>query len=126
MKVVMDASALLAWLHDEKGAEKVEKLLPQAVMSTVNWAEVIQHTLAHGVSVQGLREEVQALGIELIPFDATMAETVGKLQAQTRRAGLSLGDRACLALAQLRKYPAVTADRAWEKCALDIKVQLIR
>ena len=122
--VVLDASALLAWLHDEPGGDQVEALLEVAVMSTVNWSEVLQKSLARGVAVEGLREDLEALGLQIEPFTMRDAEIAAGLWKQTRALGLSLADRACLALGLRLGWPVITADRAWQ--ALGDSVRLIR
>ena len=123
---VLDASALLAMLQGEPGGEVVQHLLPHAVMSSVNWSEVIQKALDRQVEVAGLREDVEALGLEIIPFTADQAERTARLRAPTRELGLSLGDRACLALAAELGLSAVTTVRAWSEAGLGLEVQVIR
>lgn len=126
MTLVLDASALLAWLHREPGGERVGTVLDGASMSAVNWSEVIQKSRHKGVEVQGMLDEVTDLGLAIEPFTATQAEQAARLWAQTRGLGLSLGDRACLALAMDRSAPVLTADRDWGGLALGIEVQLLR
>lgn len=125
-RCVLDASALLALLHREPGGEEVAGLLAGCAMSTVNWSEVVQKAQARGVDTRDLRFEVEALGVELVPFDTGQAEETARMWATTRLLGLSLGDRACLALAQFLRVPAVTADREWAAVPLDIQVRVIR
>lgn len=84
-------------LQGEPGAERVEALLDGSVVSTVNWAEVIQKAQARGVDTEGLAEELSGAGLQVVPFDLADAERSGRLWADTWRHGLSLGDRACLA-----------------------------
>jgi len=96
---VLDASALLALLHSEPGAEIVEEAVERAALSTVNWSEVYQRWLARGVDVTDLRADMEALGIEIVPFIVEDAEEAAELWSLTRQRGLSLGDRACLGLA---------------------------
>ena len=116
MSVVLDASALLAYLQDEPGGERVRAVLSQAVMSTVNWAEVIGKARDQGVS----------LGLALEPLSAVQAEIAGQLKERTRRYGLSLGDRACLALGSDRGETVCTADRAWLHPDCGVAVEAIR
>ena len=123
---VLDASALLALLHDEPGGESVRPLLPAAVMSSVNWAEVVQKCVARGVDVDGLRSDLGSLGLQVWPFNADDAEASGRLWSTTKALGLSLGDRACLALGQRLSLPVLTADRAWGSLNVDFPVQIIR
>ena len=126
MSVVLDASALLAYLQDEPGGERVRAVLPQAVMSAVNWTEVIGKAREEGVDTQGLREDLATLGLAFEPFSVVQAEIAGKLKERTRRFGLSLGDRACLALGSDWGEPVYTADRAWLRLEVDVDVEAIR
>lgn len=122
----LDASALIALLRDESGAEMVERLLGRAVISVVNWAEVLQRYRAHGVDTTGKRDDVVALGVAIEAFTCQDAEAVAELWQPTRPAGLSLADRACLALARRLDVPAHTADQAWRKVDVGVEVVLIR
>ena len=123
---VLDASALLAMLQGEAGGEAVEPLLSGAVMSSVNWSEVIQKALEREVEVTGLREDVEALGLTILPFTADQAERTARLRAPTRDLGLSLADRACLALAAELGLSAITTDRAWGEADLGLEVRILR
>ena len=126
MSVVLDGSALLAYLQDEPGGEPVRAVLPRAVMSTVNWTEVIGKAREDGVDTRGLREDLESLGLAFEPFSAVQAEIAGRLKERTRRYGLSLGDRACLALGSDRGVPIYTADRAWKELHLGVEVETTR
>ena len=123
---VLDASAVLALLHDEPGADVVEGTLGDAVMSAVNWAEVAGLLVARGLPAAPLRESVTALGISIAEFDEVQADATGELLGPTRRAGLSLGDRACLSLARRLGTPALTADRAWIDLDIGVEIRCIR
>ena len=123
---VLDASALLALLHAERGGEQVEPLLGQAAISSVNWAEVAQKSLERGRAPQALREDLEALGLQMVPFDAEDAEATAELWQAGRSHGLSLGGRACLATAGRLAVPAVTADRRWETLDVAVAVLVIR
>lgn len=125
-EAVLDASALIALLWEEPGAEAVEALLGHAMISAVNWAEVLQRYRAHGVATTTTRESVEALGIAIEGFSAEDSEVVAELWAPTRDAGLSLADRACLALARRCGVAAHTADRAWRKVDVGVSIVLIR
>jgi ribonuclease VapC len=125
-ETVLDASALIAVLWEEPGAEVVEPLLGRSVISAVNWAEVLQRYRAHGVETAGKRESVEALGIGIEGFEPEDAETVAELWQPTRAAGLSLADRACLALARRLGLAACTADRDWRKVEVGVEVVVIR
>ena len=123
---VLDASALIALLRDEPGADMVERLLGRAVVSAVNWTEVLQRYRAAGVATADKRESVEALGVKIERFTSDDADTVAELWQPTRPAGLSLADRACLALARRLDLPAHTADRDWRKLDVGVEVVLIR
>jgi len=126
MTVVLDASALLAYLQDEPGGEAIEGVLAKAVMSSVNWAEVVQKSVAVGVVVEGMREDLAALGLEIVSFTPEDGEMAGQLWLQTRQVGLSLGDRACLSLGMRLDVPVLTSDRVWATLGLPLDVQVIR
>jgi ribonuclease VapC len=111
--VVLDASALLAYLQRERGHEAVEAVLENSALSAVNLSEVLQKAMAAGVSTDGLETDLEAVGVRVYAFDAEDATHSAELWATTRKLGLSLGDRACLALAKRLHAPAYTADRAW-------------
>jgi len=124
---VLDASALLAWLHGEPGSEIVEVSLNRSVICSVNWAEVLQKIIARGIQEpEDVGGDLEYLGLVVIPFTAEDAVTAAKIWSPGRRVGLSLGDRACLSLAHRLRLPALTADRMWSALGLDIDVRLIR
>ncbi|WP_035705430.1 type II toxin-antitoxin system VapC family toxin [Niveispirillum irakense] len=110
---VLDCSALLAFLLREPGAEQVEAILPAAVMSAVNFTEALTKLVERGIPPANARDVILGLGIEIIDFDTDQAVRAAALREPTRKAGLSLGDRACLALALQRQAPAFTSDKAW-------------
>ena len=122
--VVLDASALLALLHEEQGADEVEGLLDGASMSCVNLSEVLQKAEQHGVETEGLEYDLEALGIRFRNFDVAMARPTAELWSAGK--GLSLGDRACLALARVTDTTAITADRRWVIEGLGVDVRVIR
>ena len=126
MTVVLDASALLAYLRQEPGAEVVDGLLPNARMASVNWAEVVQKSLSAGVDVKGMREDLQALGVRVEPFLPEDGERAGRLWSLTRQQGLSLGDRACLSLGLRLGLAVLTCDRAWAQLPLELEVRILR
>ncbi len=126
MTVVLDASALLAYLQDEPGSDVVDGVLSESVMSSVNWAEVVQKSIAAGVNVDGMFDDLQALGLRVEAFTPEDGELAGRLWEQTRQAGLSLGDRACLSLGLRLGVPVLTSDRAWASLNLSLDVQVIR
>lgn len=126
MTVVLDASALLAYLKDEPGVDVVEAVLAESRISSVNWAEVIQKSLAAGVVVEGMLDDLQVLGLVIEPFTPEDGLITGKLWQQTRQYGLSLGDRACLSLGLRLNVPVLTSDRVWTNLGLTLEVRIIR
>ena len=126
-RIVLDASALLAVLNGEPGAEKLTaKLLTGAASSTVNLAEVQSKLVDWGIHPDTAWAAAMSPVQEGIPFNEGQAKTAGSLVAQTRRLGLSLGDRACLALALDLKAPVYTADRSWKHLKLEVPIHVIR
>ena len=126
MTAVLDASALLAYLQQESGAERVRPLFPTAVISAVNWTEVVQKVAAGDQGAIGLRATLEHLGISFVPFTLIHADIAGVLYPRTRKLGLSLGDRACLALGLDLKATVYTADRTWEQLELGVQINVIR
>ena len=125
---VLDASALMAVVNSEPGATRVEEALAAgAIMSTVNLLEVVAKLAEAGLPKQEILDVVGPVGLQFAVFDAGDAVSAGLLRPPTRSAGLSFGDRACLALAQQSGAPVLTADRAWAELDLDgIEVELVR
>ena len=123
---VLDSSAILALLNDEAGADVVAEILPSNVVSTVNLAEVIASLVNKGVSGADAEAALLTLDCKSEPFRREEALLAGRLRESTRQAGLSLGDRACLALALSLGLPVLTADRAWRNLPLEVEVRLIR
>lgn len=125
-RIVLDASALLALLNQEDGAERVAPLLADAVISTVNLAEVVTRLALAGMPEAAIRDTLALLPLESVPLDVEDAIDLGLLAPVTRSSGLSLGDRACLILAQRLGATAVTADQAWAGIDAGVPVELIR
>lgn len=123
---VLDASALLAWLFQEAGADEVEEALPEACLSTVNLSEVLGRFARDGHDPVPVLQQVQAFGLETVAFDGLQAAEAARLLPLTRPFGLSLGDRACLALARLRGARAMTADQAWSGVEVGVEIRIIR
>ena len=126
--LVLDASALLAMLQGERGAAKVAAVIAGARMSVVNYAEVVSHFIRLGMPALDVEAMLNPLPVDLVPADKALAQLAGRLRATTADAGLSLGDRFCLALALRDGLPAWTADKAWRVIAdaAGVKVTLIR
>jgi ribonuclease VapC len=129
-KVVLDASAIIAYLNGEPGAPAVETYLSQAtcLASAANYAEALTKLIDWNVPEHDAKTAVDAMRVTIIPLDGELAAQVAALRASTRQAGLSLGDRVCLALARRENVTAVTADRPWLAVAtpLGISIECIR
>ncbi len=121
--IILDASALLAVLQDEPGQEKVEPFLSRACISAVNLAEVATKLADRGVAWPDIEVTLRGLNLDVQGFDVDQALGSAALRGMTRTKGLSLGDRACLALTRKLGGIALTADRAWAGLA---RVELIR
>jgi PIN domain nuclease of toxin-antitoxin system len=117
---------VLAVHFDEPGADQVQATLPGALLSSVNYTEVIGKCLDRGEDLGIVLRKLAAMGLVIVAYDAQLARRAGELRPLTRRLGMSLGDRACLALAERERLPALTADRSWKSLSLDVDIHLIR
>ena len=125
-KTVLDASALLAFINREPGAERVTAVLGEAAISTVNFSEVVTKLALRNRSPQPILDQLTEFELEVVDFNRALAEDAGLLATATRGQGLSLGDRACLALARRENAVALTADNAWRQVQVGIEIQFIR
>ncbi len=125
-EVVIDASALLALLNAEPGADIVAEALPEGVISAVNLSEVVAKLCEAGMPENAIRQALQPLGLEIVPFDEEQAYHAGLLRAATQGMGVSLGDKACLSLAKMMGVAALTADRAWAGLSAGATIKVIR
>ena len=126
-RIVLDASAILAVIQQEPGHERLSvQLLANAVGSAVNLAEVHSKLVSSGWPSDEAWEDATSPIQEVVSFDDEHAKVAGDLITQTRPLGLSLGDRACLALALALKAPVYTADRSWKNLKLKARVHVIR
>ena len=123
---VLDASALLCLLQEEPGAERVASALPAAMISAVNYSEVVGKLVESGLDEATVDRLIDTLQLKVVPFDQIQARLAGSLRATTRKLGLSLGDRACLALAAVEAATALTCERSWAKFAAPCKVETLR
>ena len=124
--MLLDASALLAYLHQEQGGLLIKPLLPIAFMSTVNWCEVVQKLRAKSIDDKTVAKKLIILGLRFIPFSLEHADKAGELWKVTAPFGLSLADRACLATDLIENMSFMTADQIWQKVPLSLEIKLIR
>ena len=124
-KYILDSSAILAVLHREPGAEKAIELFPDSIVSSVNAAEVLTKLIEKSNDIETAAKAFNLLQLTVVTFDSSQARKAAELRPPTKRLGLSLGDRCCLALAILSDATAVSADRSWKKFKL-CPVEVIR
>lgn len=129
-KIVIDSSAIIAFLDLEPGSENVREHLNDAIISTINLAEVI--TVINRKTGGDKEAQAEALMLlkntfaHIIDFDLEQAIIAAEIDLVSKKYGLSLGDRACLALAKAKKLPVLTADKEWKKLKIGVDVQLVR
>lgn len=124
---VLDASALLALLNSEPGSERVaQAIVARAAIGTVNLSEVIAKLNESGVPAVAVRGALDPLRLDVIDFDEALAYQAGLLGSMTRPAGLSLGDRACIALGQALGLPILTTERSWPRLLPGVLIEVIR
>jgi ribonuclease VapC len=126
VRAVIDASALIAFVDMEAGGDLVAASLGEGLISAVNYAEVVAKFVSRGAAAERVDGTLRTLGLDVVLFNEELAVATGALIALTKEHGLSLGDRACLALAQREGLPALTADRSWGGLNIGIEVRLIR
>jgi PIN domain nuclease of toxin-antitoxin system len=123
---VLDSSAVLAYLNGEPGSDVVQAGLTESLLGAVNLAEVASKLAQDGASSVQIDQIIAALACPIVDFDRDLAVHVGAMRPLTAKRGLSLGDRACLALAARTGLPVLTTDRAWSGLELGVDVRLIR
>ncbi len=123
---VIDSSVVLASLFEEAGGVDQASLGAQYRLCAVNLAEIVTKLIDCGMTDEEADAALKMLGVTVVPFDRQLAVQTGRLRKYTRRSGLSLGDRACLALALRESLPAMTADRAWTDVDVGVQIELIR
>jgi ribonuclease VapC len=129
MPVVLDSSVILAYLLDEQGREAAEQAIAaRGIICSVNLAEVMSRLMRDQADAAASADVLLALPVTVADLDARLAIDMGAMVAQTRPLGLSLGDRACLALARRERLPTLTADRIWLQAGtlIGVEVRLIR
>jgi ribonuclease VapC len=124
--IVFDSSVILAHLNSEPGSDRASVFFGEAVMSAVNFAEVVAKLVERGASLGTVRAALSRYGLQIAAYDEELAVLTGALRAKTKAFGLSLGDRACLALASQAGLPVLTADRMWKDLNLSIEIRLMR
>lgn len=126
-KIVLDASAMLAALNHEPGSENLTpEMLSNSAGSTVNLAEVHTKLVSRGGDPDEAWEDALSAIHEPVPFNEEQARIAGGLVTQTRALGLSLGDRACLALGLVLNAPVYTTDKSWKTLKLGVRIHVIR
>ena len=125
-EVVLDASALLALLNREPGHEEVARSITQAAVGAINLSEVVTKLSESGMPEEAIREALEGLALEVHTFGRDLAYEAGLLRTATKPKGLSLGDRACLALGRHLSLPVLTTDRVWEGLDVGVEVRLLR
>lgn len=123
---VLDASALLAVLLGEPGADRVEPYLPGAVISAVNLSEAAGKLMEKGAPEEAVRAAIASIGLSVMAFDEAQAMAAAALRPRTRALGLSLGDRACIALGELRGAKIITCDAAWSAVDTSADIMQVR
>ena len=126
MSEVLDASAILAVVQSETGAEVVLEAIPDGVISVVNISEVVAKLTDRGYRDDAIRKELRELNLAVKDFDEDQAYAAGMLRPLTRDRGLSLGDRACIALGIRLGLVVLTADRSWAGLDVGVDVRLVR
>ena len=126
--IILDASALIALLKSEPYSEKLKEVLPFSVMSTINVAEVAKYFVEkHNIAISVIKSAIESNLYEVIPFDAEQAYISAELITITKKYGLSIGDRACLALGMTKGYPVYTADKIWANLNIpNLSINIIR
>ncbi len=124
--IVVDTSAIVAFLRGEPGQDAVAARLTDACMSAVSVAELMARMAKDGLSPASTMAHLRDVALDIVPFDGDQIEIAGTLIGLGRRHGIGLGDCCCIALARVRGCPVLTADRAWTKLGIKVDIQLIR
>lgn len=125
-KVVLDASAVLAVLFREPGAEFVTERAYGGILSSVCYSEILVKLLDRSLPLEDAERLMRRLTLDIVPFDTELAELAASFRSHTRALGLSFADRACLALGLKSGLAVLTADRRWTEASVGVIVQLIR
>ena len=125
-RIVLDASAVIAVVRLEAGGDVVADVIDRSIISAVNFSEVLTSLGNQGMPLPRVLEAMRLLQLEVVPYDEQQAMMTASFRVATKTFGLSLGDRACLALGRLLSFPVMTADTIWGKVELGVEVKLIR
>lgn len=123
---VLDSSAILALINNEAGAQQVEPLISKSIVSAVNFSETLAILEPHGIKTKEGSHLLRAMIKDIIPFTAEHALISSEIYLACQAKGLSLGDRACLALGISSNTPVITADRVWQELSININIRCIR
>lgn len=123
---IVDSSAVLALIRQEPGSERFADRIKGATISAVNHSEVIAKLADHGLAEIDGRKGMESLNLVIVSFDRAQSERAGQLRDATRCLGLSLGDRACIALALTLAAPVLTTDRIWLELDIGVDIELAR
>jgi len=126
---VLDASAVLAYLQAEKGSEQVERLLTEegdVIISAANYAEVVSKLCDVGMPESKIQVVLENLELRVMPVDEEQALLIGLLRIKTKKFGLSLGDRACIALGESLNLSIFTTDKQWDNIDSCVKITQLR
>lgn len=124
--VVLDSSAVLGLLFDERGAEKVASVIENSLINVVNEAEVISVLIQRGETPGQALRIASRLPYRVIELDRELARRAGSLWRYFKKRGLSLGDRCCLALAEREKLPVLTSDKRWTELSISVEIRLFK
>ncbi|HUF46143.1 MAG TPA: type II toxin-antitoxin system VapC family toxin [Aestuariivirgaceae bacterium] len=125
-EAVLDASAILALVRQESGADVVGQIIARSIVSTVNASEAVAKLVQKGVEPETAEEIIFGLPFQTVDFDREMAAAAGRMWLRGSKAGLSFGDRACLALAEGSGLPAITTDQQWRRFMTAVEIRYIR
>ncbi len=126
IEAVVDSSAFLAHAFGEAGASVAEAVFPVSAISTVNLTEIVTSMIERSWEMDRIHAALEASATEVVTYDAELAIDAAILRRATRHRGLSLGDRACLALARRLGVPAYTADRSWGDLDVGVDIRVVR
>ena len=124
--MVLDSSALLAFLLRERGHDVVSLALPAGLISAVNYSEVLARIAREQISARTLHPKISQYGLTVVEFDTAQAVVAGEIRDRARQHGIGLADCCCMALAIHRALPVLTGDHAWANLGLDLSIEMFR